>query len=51
MTVAQKFLYLFWAYNIIWLLIGGYLLLLGARQRRIQRLLERMRASLKDSAE
>jgi len=43
---AQKFQYLFWAYNIIWLLMGGYLLTLGVRQRRIQRLIERLRQSL-----
>ena len=46
MTDAQKFQYLFWAYNIIWLLMGAYLLTLGVRQRRLQRLIERLRQSL-----
>jgi len=45
-TDAQKFQFLFWAYNIIWLLFGAYLLTLGVRQRRIQRLIERLKESL-----
>lgn len=51
MTSAQKFWYLFWAYNLIWILIGGYLLTIGIRQRRIERVLNRLRALLKDNGE
>ena len=47
MTEAQKFWYLFWAYDIIWLLIAGYLLLLGLRQRRLRREIERLKDSLR----
>jgi len=39
----EKFWYLFWAYNVIWLLMGAYLLFLGVRQARLRRLLERLR--------
>ena len=46
MTDAQKFWYLFWAYNIIWILIGGYLISLGFRLRKIQRAIERLRQVL-----
>jgi CcmD family protein len=46
MTEEQKFWYLFIAYAIIWLLIGGYLLWLGARQRSNRRVIERLRAML-----
>ena len=46
MTEEQKFLYLFIAYAIIWLLIGGYLVWLGARQRSNRREIERLRAML-----
>jgi CcmD family protein len=45
-TDAQKFWYLFWGYNIIWLLLAAYLLTLGARQRRIQRIIDRLRETL-----
>ena len=46
MNDAQKFWYLFIAYAFIWLLIGGYLLWLGARQRSNRRQIERLRALL-----
>lgn len=45
MDDAQKFQYLFWAYNIIWILMAGYLLMLGVRLRRVQRQIEQMRGS------
>jgi CcmD family protein len=46
--VEQHFPYLFWAYNIIWTLIAGYLLMLGLRQRRIKREIDRLKESLKE---
>ena len=46
MTNEEKFWYLFWAYNIIWALITIYLLSLGVRQRRIRRLIDRLREKL-----
>ena len=45
--MEKHFPYLFWAYNIIWLLIAGYLLGLGLRQRRIQRQIDRLKESLR----
>jgi CcmD family protein len=45
---AQKFWYLFIAYAIIWILIGGYLLWLGARLRRNRRQIDRLRSLLGD---
>ena len=45
--VEQHFPFLFWAYNIIWVLIAGYLLTLGLRQRRIQRQIDRLKEALK----
>ncbi len=41
--MEKHFPFLFWAYNIIWLLIAGYLLTIGARQRRIQRQIQRLK--------
>jgi CcmD family protein len=38
----QKLWYLFWAYNLIWIAMGGYLLWLGARERHLSRLIERL---------
>lgn len=51
MSDALKFWYLFWAYNIIWLLIAAYLMLLGLRQRRLRREIERLKASLRSREE
>ena len=48
MDDAQKFWYLFIAYDIIWLLIGGYVLWLGARLRHNRRQIERLRTLLGD---
>jgi CcmD family protein len=42
MSDAEKFQYLFWAYNVIWILIAGYLLMLGVRLRRVQRQIQEM---------
>ena len=44
--MEQHFPYLFWAYNVIWILICGYLLTLGMRQRRIEKQIDRIRRSL-----
>ncbi|HEY3176508.1 MAG TPA: CcmD family protein [Candidatus Polarisedimenticolia bacterium] len=46
MDEAQKFQYLFWAYNIIWILFAGYLLMLGVRLRRVHRQIARLRGSM-----
>jgi CcmD family protein len=43
---STKFWYLFIAYSLIWLLIGGYILWLGVRQRRNRREIDRLRAKL-----
>ena len=45
MSDAEKFQYLFWAYNSIWILMAGYLLTLGVRLRRVQRQIEQMKGS------
>jgi CcmD family protein len=45
MSDAEKFQYMFWAYNIIWALMAGYLLMLGVRLRRVQRQIEQMKGS------
>ena len=44
--MEQHFPYLFWAYNIIWLLICGYLVAMGVRQRRIETEIARLKRSL-----
>ncbi len=44
--VAEHFPYLFWAYNIIWFLIAGYVITLGMRQRSIRRRIERIERAL-----
>lgn len=41
--MEQHFPYLFWGYNIIWILIGGYVLMLGFRVRKVQRQIDRMK--------
>ncbi|HET6373439.1 MAG TPA: CcmD family protein [Candidatus Polarisedimenticolia bacterium] len=46
--METHFPYLFWAYNIIWLLIGGYVLTLGLRQRGIRRQIDRLREIIND---
>jgi len=44
--MEQHFPFLFWAYNIIWFLICGYLLTLGFRQRRVEREVARLKRTL-----
>ena len=44
--MAEHFPYLFWAYNIIWCLIIGYVITLGIRQRSIRRRIERIEQTL-----
>ncbi len=41
--MEKHFPFLFWAYNIIWILIAGYLIYLGLRQRRIQKEIDQLR--------
>ena len=48
--MEKHFPYLFWAYNIIWILMVGYLLWLGARLRRVRRDLENLRSSMDAAA-
>lgn len=42
----KNFDFLFWAYNIIWILIAGYLALIFARQRTIKRQIQELRDRL-----
>ena len=46
MTNEQKFWYLFWAYDFIWLALGAYVILLGARERRLRRAIDALREKL-----
>ncbi len=48
--MKEHFPYLFWAYNIIWILITAYLVMLFARQRSLRRQIEDLRSRL-DSTE
>ena len=41
--MEQHFPFLFWAYNIIWILMAGYILGLGVRMRKIQRRIDQLR--------
>lgn len=47
-TNEQKLWYLFWAYDFIWLAIGTYIIVLGARERRLRRAIEKLRETLGD---
>ncbi len=40
--MEQHFPFLFWAYNIIWILFAGYLVTLGVRQRSIRKEIQRL---------
>lgn len=44
--MEEHFPYLFWGYNVIWVLIGGYLVMLGLRQRRLRREIDRLKTQL-----
>ena len=44
--MEEHFPFLFWAYNVIWFLICGYLVTLGVRQRRIEKQIDRLSRSL-----
>ncbi len=44
--MKEHFPYLFWAYNIIWILIAGYLGVIFARQRSLRRQIEELRSRL-----
>ncbi len=48
MTDEVKFWYLFWAYAIIWALMGGYLMLLGARLRAVRRQLDQLKGGSRE---
>ncbi len=45
----KSFDFLFWAYNLIWLLLAGYLALLFTRLRRLERRLDRLGESERSS--
>ncbi len=49
--MKEHFPYLFWAYNIIWILIAGYLGVIFARQRALRRQIEELRSRLAASAD
>jgi CcmD family protein len=36
----NSYVFLFWAYNVVWIGIAGYLLFLGSRLRRLDRRLQ-----------
>jgi CcmD family protein len=38
----KSYAFLFWAYNVVWIGIAGYLLCLGFRLRRIDRRLDNL---------
>jgi CcmD family protein len=40
--VKSSFPYLFWAYNLIWLGLAGYLAFMFNRMRRLERRLDRL---------
>jgi CcmD family protein len=44
--MKEHFPYLLWAYNIIWILIAGYLGVIFARQRTIRRQIEELKSRL-----
>ena len=44
--MEQHFPFLFWAYNIIWFLIAGYLVTLGVRQRSMGRQIQRLKEQI-----
>jgi CcmD family protein len=39
---VKSYAFLFWAYNVVWIGIAGYLLCLGFRLRRIDRRLDNL---------
>ena len=47
--MKEHFPYLFWAYNIIWILITAYLSVIFARQRAIRRQIEDLKRRLDSS--
>jgi CcmD family protein len=44
----KSYEFLFWAYNVVWLGIAGFLLFLIMRLRRIDRRLERLEREIDD---
>ena len=42
----KSFAFLFWAYNVIWLLIAGYVLWIAARLGRVGRRLDAVERSI-----
>jgi CcmD family protein len=43
---VKSFAFLFWAYNVIWLVIAGYLLSMVIRMGRLDRRLDRVEREL-----
>ena len=41
----QNLGYLFWAYTFFWVLLGGYLVILAGRLRRVSRELDEIRSA------
>jgi len=44
----QNLGYLFWAYTAFWLLLAGYLVMLGGRVSRLRRELDELRRARRD---
>ena len=42
----ESYAFLFWAYNVVWLGLAGYLLLLFLRMRRLDRRLDGMESEM-----
>jgi CcmD family protein len=47
---VRSYVFLFWAYNVIWLFIAGYLFFVLLRIRRAERRLEAVERELERSA-
>jgi CcmD family protein len=45
----NNYVYLFWGYNVIWALIGLYVLFLAVRLNRVGRRLDRLEGGLRSS--
>ena len=46
----KNFDFLFWAYNVIWLVIAGYLLTMVLRMRRLDQRLDRVEREIERTA-
>lgn len=44
--VARRLTFLTWAYSVVWLILGAYIITLSVRQRRLARQIRRLRERL-----